>query len=154
MSQTCGLSPVCVLKCLFSSEGLSKHFPQNEQGNIFLLFLRDFELFWLFWLGVLVFVAGDFGVASGDVRSLGVAGGDGGEAKSSLPLQFDEISVSSEEETPESLEIDTRSSKVVVDIGENDWVSLRTLFGIGSCINTRDKSNGDSAKEQKHTIKY
>ena len=143
MSQTCGLSPVCVLKCRFNREGLSKHLPQNEQGNIFLLFLRDFELF---WLGVMFppFCKGSETGTGDIVKSLGVAGGDGGEAKSSL--QFDEISVSSDEETPESLEIDTRSSKVVVDIGENDWVSLRTLFGIGSCINTRDKSNGDSVK--------
>ena len=36
MSQTWGRSPVCVLKCRLSNEGRSKHFPQNEQGNIFL----------------------------------------------------------------------------------------------------------------------
>jgi hypothetical protein len=153
-SHTWGLSPVCVLKCLLSKEGRSKHFPQYEQGNIFLLFRRDLTEFWsCFWLERRL----DGGALAGEARlissSLGVAGGDGGEARSSLQStstiwrDFSKFSVSSEDETPESLETDTRSS-IDDGIGENDWViSLSTVFGTGCCINGSDKSNGDSVKK-------
>lgn len=159
MSQTCGLSPVCVRKCLLSSEGRSKHLPQNEHGNIFLLFRRiDLtELLLLFWFEMcpdMSRIAAALVTTSSS--SFGVAGGDGGEdVRSSLQVSVTltellppttvsrEISVSSDEETPESLETDTRSSNV--DTGEKDSVSrLPSTFGIIGCINGKDKSNGDS----------
>ena len=33
-SQTCGFSPVCVRRCLFSRDGRSNVLPQKEQGSI------------------------------------------------------------------------------------------------------------------------
>ena len=68
----------------------------------------------------------------------GVAGGDGGEdARSNLQVSVTctellppEISVSSDEETPESLETEILSSNV--DTGEKDSVRrLPSKFGIG-----------------------
>ena len=105
-----------------------KHLPQKVHGNIFLCDARVFLLLLaeLLLLRVVTMEAVDV------VRLLGVIGGDGGVLL--------KRSVSSEDDRPESLETEIRSS---INNGEMEGI-LEELIWIES--KGRDRSNGESVK--------